>query len=125
MNGRQYTPKLVASHVCFGTALPPTSPRGTTHRASQLRTPKLHPELDDRRPAASLGGTSLLLSLWRELDVSTTSNQRVQVVRRREVYYESDHVLPLVLNLFDGGHCIDDQAALQPDRAAIRKPVPD
>jgi len=67
-----------------------------------------------------LGGISLLLSLWRKLDVSTAIDQNMHVLRRRKVYYESDHVLAHVLNLFSGGNCIEDQAALQQDCAVLR-----
>ena len=120
MTGRQYTEKLVASHVNSGTALPAAALRRAARGGRQLRTPKLHVELDDRLPATCFGGIGLLLALWRRLDVASIIDDRVSVLRRHKPYYESDHVLAQVLNLFSGGGCIEDQAALQQDRAVLR-----
>jgi hypothetical protein len=120
VNALQYSAKLFASHVNTGTAQPRLLSDGAADGARQLRTPKLHLELEERLPATCFGGLGLLLTLWRQLKLSDAIDRRVRVLRRHNPYHESDHVLAQVLNLFAGGSCIEDQATLQLDGAVLR-----
>ena len=65
-------------------------------------------------------GVGLLLARWRKLKNSDEIDNSVQVLRRHNPYHESDHMLAQVLNLFTGGTCIEDRAALQQDRGVLR-----
>lgn len=120
MNRPKYASRITAGHVNSGTSLPrePLSTKAGSGR--QLRTPRLHTEVDDRLPATCVGGLGVVAALWRRLGLSETIDCRVHVLVRHNPYHESDHVLAQVMNLVAGGTCIEDMASLQLDRAVLR-----
>jgi hypothetical protein len=111
---------LVAGHVNVGTAIDRAAHETVVDGPRQLRMPKLQVGGDARLPATSVGGLSLLLALWRRLGVSAVIDEKVTVLKQHRPYHESDHVAAQVANLFVGGECIEDQAALQTDPAVLR-----
>lgn len=122
MNGCDYRPRVVASHIGSGTAFPMQGSAGPGggRDGRVARVPKIHTELNDRVPATCFGGLSLFFDLWRSLKISERLDESVQVLRRHKLYHESDHVLAHTVNLFSGGTCIEDQAILQGDQAVLR-----
>jgi hypothetical protein len=101
---------LRATHVNIGTALP-RHDREDQGRP-ELRHPKLQPVVE-RRGATALGGLSLASSLVRGLGLAQAIDSRLALLKAHRPYYESDHVLTHVYNLFTGGSAIEDIADLQ------------
>lgn len=109
-----------ASHLNTGTAQlraelpwPETSGR-------VLRLPALHTEVDTRSEVTPYGGLLLVSQLARRFDMARVIDERVHVLKEHKPYHESDHVLALAMNLFVGGTCIEDLAALQSSEAVRR-----
>ena len=109
-----------ASHLNTGTGIaeedlawPETSGRVT-------RLPRLHLEVDERSTVTLYGGLSLAAAFWKRFRVAQEIDDRVHVLRLHLPFHESDHVLAQALNLYAGGECLEDQAALQHDAGVLR-----
>jgi hypothetical protein len=77
-----------------------------------LRHPKLQmsSEPSDTTP---YGGLALAASLVRSLGIAPDLNRELSLLASHRPFYESDHVLTHVYNLYAGGTCIEDIADLQ------------
>jgi hypothetical protein len=85
-----------------------------------LRTPKLHPEIDERAVATSYGGLALVEQLCRSFKLAQTIDRHVHVLKQHQPYHESDHILAQALSLYVGGHALEDLSSLQHDEAVRR-----
>jgi len=111
---------LRASHVNTGTSDDDQRNLFPERPGPVVRPPRYRVERSGDDRVTPLGGVGLAASLVRRLHLSRDIDARVQVLRRHVPYRESDHVLAHALNLFSGGECIEDMAALQTSRAACR-----
>jgi hypothetical protein len=109
-----------ASHVNTGTGIleeelvwPETSGRVT-------RLPRLHLEVAERSTVTAYGGLALATAFLKRFGVAQQIDERVHVLKLHLPFHESDHVLAQVLNLYVGGECLEDQAALQHDEGVLR-----
>lgn len=99
-----------ATHVNTGTELP------LHHRSDQDRPEFRHPKLRavvEKGCATALGGLALAAGLVRSLRLPRSIDSRLKLLSSHRPYYESDHVLTHVYNLFVGGAAIEDIADLQ------------
>ncbi len=107
----QHTSSIRASHVNQGTAF--VGPVGPARRSGPvLRHPKLQmsSEPSDTTP---YGGLALAASLVRSLGLAQDLDRELSLLASHRPFYESDHVLTHVYNLYAGGTCIEDIADLQ------------
>ena len=77
-------------------------------------------EVADRSTVTPYGGLVLALAFLRRFRVAQAIDERVQVLKLHLPYHELDHVIAQALNLYAGGTCIEDQAALQHDEGVLR-----
>jgi len=77
-------------------------------------------EVADRSTVTPYGGLALASAFLRRFRVAQAIDERVQVLKLHLPYHESDHVIAQALNLYAGGTCIEDQAALQHDEGVLR-----
>jgi hypothetical protein len=88
-------------------------PVGPARRSGPvLRHPKLQmsSEPSDTTP---YGGLALAASLVRSLGLAQDLDRELSLLASHRPFYESDHVLTHVYNLYAGGTCIEDIADLQ------------
>jgi hypothetical protein len=85
-----------------------------------MRLPRLHVEVADRSTVTPYGGLALASAFLRRFHVAQAIDERVHVLKLHLPYHESDHVIAQALNLYAGGTCIEDQAALQHDEGVLR-----
>lgn len=101
-----------ASHVNDGTALTEKErPRGVTTKRT-FRGPKLTASVD-ARDVTEIGGLALAVRFVAKLRVAQRIDKALPLLRVHRGYFESDHVLTHVYNLFSGGTCIEDIGHLQ------------
>ena len=109
---KDHTPSIRASHVNQGTAFTSQAGGSGRKRGPVLRHPKLHlsSEPSDSTP---YGGLALAAGLVRSLDIARDLDRELSLLASHRPFYESDHVLTHVYNLYAGGTCIEDIADLQ------------
>ena len=117
---KKATPSVRASHLNTGTGIseeklawPETSGRVT-------RLPRLRVEVAERSTLTPYGGLALATALLKRFRVAQEIDERVHVLKLHRPFHESDHVLAQALNLYVGGECLEDQAALQHDEGVLR-----
>ena len=109
-----------ASHLNTGTGIPEEELAWPETSGRVTRLPKLHVEVADRSTVTPYGGLALASAFLRRFRVAQAIDERVQVLKLHLPYHESDHVIAQALNLYAGGTCIEDQAALQHDEGVLR-----
>ena len=114
------TAPVRASHVNVGTAIPEEELAWPETSGRVVRLPRLHLEVDSRSTVTAYGGLALAADVLRRFRVAEKIDARVHVLKLYLPYHESDHVLAQALNLYAGGTCIEDQAALQHDEGVKR-----
>ena len=67
-----------------------------------------HYEMAERTRVLPFGGLGAMHQLVRNLKLDREINRRVRLLKIRNPYYESDHVLNLAYNVLCGGTCIED-----------------
>ena len=83
---------------------------------------RVHVEVDRRGRGTPYGGLALAHQLVQGLELPQAIDHGVPIFKIHLPYYESDHLLTHVYNLFAGGSCIEDIASLQ-DSEAFRSLV--
>lgn len=73
-----------------------------------LRGGNIHYEVAEKTRAVGCGGLGLMQQLVKKLGVAQAIDERVEVLKRHQPYYESDHVLNLIYNVASGGLCLQD-----------------
>lgn len=111
---------LRASHVNTDTSDDDQRTLFPNHEGPVVRPSRYRVERSGDDRVTPLGGVGLAASLVRRLHLSREIDARVHVLRRHLPYRESDHVLAHALNLFSGGECLEDMAALQTSGAVCR-----
>ena len=101
-----------ASHVNTGTAFPRDREIETGRGGRVLRHGKLHAELGGET-ATARGGLALAVGVARRIRLPSVLDKHLNLLRVHRPYTEADHVLTHAYNLFSGGECIEDIAALQ------------
>lgn len=101
-----------ASHVNSGSSFPVPCAPPLPARASQVRLPKVHAELEPSDTTA-LGGLALASRLLSRLGAHQVFARHLKLLRVPKRYRDSDHVIAQILNLFAGGSCLEDLAQLQ------------
>jgi len=109
-----------ASHVNTGTNIAREELPWPETGGEVMRLPKPHVELQQGGPITAYGGVVLVAEFLRRFRVAQTINERVHVLKLYLPYTEADHVLAHALNLYTGGTCIEDMAALQHSEAICR-----
>jgi len=104
--------QIRASHVNSGTALSRRREIQTGRGGRVLRHGKLHPELCEEA-TSSRGGLALAVGVARQIGLPSLLDTHLQLLKVHRPYTEADHVLTHAYNLFVGGECIEDIAALQ------------
>lgn len=109
---KQHTSSIRASHVNQGTSFALSGDCKRRRSGPVLRPPKLHlsSEPSDTTP---YGGLALAASLVRSLGIAGDLNRELSLLSSPRPFFESDHVLTHVDNLFAGGSCIEDISDLQ------------
>ena len=114
------SPTPRASHVNSGTGVPRDELAWPGTRGRVLRTPKLHPEIDERAVVTPYGGLALVEQFCRTFKVAQTIDKAVHVLKQHQPFHESDHVLSQVLSLYVGGRTLEDLSSIQHDEAVRR-----
>jgi len=78
------------------------------HGGPVLRGGNYRYEMAGRTRALAHGGIGAIHALVRGLGLERRINQRVRLLKIRNPYHESDHVLNLAYNVLCGGTCIED-----------------
>ncbi len=84
------------------------------------RLPRLHVEVAERSTVTPYGGLALAAAFLKRFRMAQEIDERVHVLKLHLPFHESDHVLAQALNLYVGGECLEDQAALQHDEGVLR-----
>lgn len=101
-----------ASHVNVGTGIPSDLLKPGPVRGPVFRHRKLHTELESSN-STELGGLALAARLIAAIKAPREIDDAVSVLRSHRPFFESDHVLTHVYNLFTGGTAIEDITSLQ------------
>jgi len=109
-----------ASHVNFGTSVPPEELPWPEHVGPVMRTRRLHLETEERATVTRFGGLALVQGFLRRFGVAKLIDEQVEVLKIHLPYHESDHVLAQALNLYVGGSCLEDMMHLQQDETVLR-----
>jgi hypothetical protein len=117
---KQPSPPPRASHVNFGTSVPPDELPWPEHGGPVMRTRTLHLETEERATVTRFGGLALVQGFLRRFAVAQLIDEHVHVLKIHLPYHESDHVLAQALNLYVGGSCLEDMMHLQHDEAVLR-----
>lgn len=108
-----------ASHVNAGTSIPREELRSNGQRGREFRHPRLQASAESS-DATAVGGLALAARLMAKLEAPQRIDAALSLLKIHRPFYESDHVLTHVYNLFVGGSCIEDIANLQHSEAARR-----
>ena len=85
-----------------------------------MHLPTLHLEVEPRSEVTPYGGLALVVPFVRRFKVAQILDHQVHVLKQYKPYHESDHILALAFNLYVGGTCLEDLAALQESEAVRR-----
>ncbi len=85
-----------------------------------MRLSRLHLEVAERSTVTPYGGLALAAAFLQRFHVAREIDERVHVFKIHLPFHESDHILAQALNLYAGGECLEDQAALQHDEGVLR-----
>jgi hypothetical protein len=95
---------------------------GTSFRSSELRAGRPGRRVfgsgrlqvgSESGSSTAYGGLSLATALVGRLELADVLDRELRLLKRRQPFSESDHVLTQVYNLFVGGTCLEDIANLQ------------
>lgn len=100
------------THVNDGTSLDRGKRRQRVTKRRAFRSPKLSVSVDSS-DTTEIGGLALAVRLAAKLKVPQQIDKALSLLKVHRGYFESDHVLTHVYNLFTGGTCIEDIAHLQ------------
>ena len=114
------TPIIRASHVNTGTAMLPNALPWPSTPGRVMHLPTLHLEVEPRSEVTPYGGLALVVPFVRRFKVAQILDHQVHVLKQYKPYHESDHILALAFNLYVGGTCLEDLAALQESEAVCR-----
>ena len=114
------TASVRASHLNSGTGIPEEELAWPETSGRVTRLPGLHLEVAERSTVTPYGGLALVTALLKRFRVAQEIDERVHVLKLHLPFHESDHVLAQALNLYVGGECLEDQAALQHDEGVLR-----
>jgi hypothetical protein len=109
-----------ARHVNTGTGIAEEDLAWPETSGRVMRLPRLHVEIAPRSTVTPYGGLALAEAFLKHFRVAQQIDQRVRVLKLHLPFYESDHILAQALNLYVGGECLEDQAALQHDEGVLR-----
>lgn len=109
-----------ASHVNTATGIPRDELPWPETRGRVLRLPKPNMELLRGGPITAYGGVALVSEFLRRFRVAQGIDEKVEVLKLHLPYTEADHVLAQAINLYVGGMCIEDMAAIQHSEAICR-----
>lgn len=73
-----------------------------------LEKGNIHYEISGRCQAVGCGGIGLIQEVVETTGLRTAIDEKLSLLKRRQPYFESDHVLSMMLNLVAGGRCLDD-----------------
>jgi hypothetical protein len=111
--------RIRSSHVNSGTSLSREALTCSGKRGGELRHPKLEVSIE-RSDTTPYGGIALAARLADSLSLPREIDRHVRVLKRRNPFSASDHVLIHVYNLFLGGTCIEDIGELQRSNPIVR-----
>jgi hypothetical protein len=114
------TALIRASHLNTGTGIPEEELVWPETSGRVTRLPGLHLEVAPRSTVTPYGGLALASAFLKRFRVAQEIDERVHVLKIHLPFHESDHVLAQALNLYAGGECLEDQAALQHDEGVLR-----
>ncbi len=114
-----HTSSIRASHVNQGTSFSLSGEGGGRRRGPVLRHPRLQCDVEPSE-TTPYGGLALAASLVRNLGIAKDLNRELSLLASHRPFFESDHVLTHVYNLYAGGTCIEDIADLQTSEAVRR-----
>jgi hypothetical protein len=114
------TAPVRASHLNTGTGIPEEELAWPETSGRVMRLPRVHLEVAERSTVTSYGGLALAAAFLQRFRVAQEIDERVHVLKIHLPFHESDHVLAQALNLYAGGGCLEDQAALQHDEGVLR-----
>jgi hypothetical protein len=72
-----------------------------------------HYEMAERTRALAAGGIGAIHQLVRRLGLERRINERVRLLKIRNPYFESDHILNIAYNVLCGGTCLEDLELLR------------
>ena len=73
-----------------------------------------------RSPLVSYAGIAAARDLIKKLDIASTIDSTVSVLKRHRPYFESDHILNFAYNFLTGGETINDIERLQESQGFLR-----
>jgi len=91
-------------------------PQGRTARPV-FRNRQVRVQTQHRGTVTPYGGVSLAHDLLMRLGIDRDLNKSLPLLKMHMPYFESDHILTHVYNLYVGGTCIEDIASLQHSQA--------
>jgi hypothetical protein len=84
-----------------------------------IDTPAIKYELSDKQQAISAGGLGTIMQLIGQLDLRSTINEAIPLLKIHLPYDEADHVFNMALNLLAGGSCLDHLETRRTDEAYL------
>lgn len=76
-------------------------------------------EMAERTTATKAGGLAAIHTMARRLGLPKAIDSRLELLKRHQPYFESDHVLALAYSALAGGTCLQDLALLREDEALL------
>jgi hypothetical protein len=117
---KKLTAPVCASHLNTDTGIPAEELAWPETSGRVTRLPRLQVEIAERSTVTPYGGLALATAFLKRFRVAQEIDARVHVLKFPLPFHESDHVLAQALNLYVGGACLEDQAALQHDEGVLR-----
>jgi len=68
----------------------------------------IHYDFDGRNSGISCGGIGVIQLLAKKIGLTKAIDEQLNIFKRHLPYYESDHILNIVYNIFAGGSCLED-----------------
>lgn len=78
-----------------------------------------HVEFSKRIVATRAGGVAAIHAMLTQLGFPGLLNERLNLLKRKLPYHESDHVLAMAYNILAGGHCLQDLDHVREDEAFL------
>ncbi|MCH7559032.1 MAG: hypothetical protein IIB56_16490 [Planctomycetes bacterium] len=79
----------------------------------------IHYEIADRSRGLAYGGIGGMQLLARQTGLVKAIDDKLKLLKRHLPYYESDHVLNIVYNIFCNGDCLEDIERLRNDEVYL------
>ena len=82
--------------------------RKARSKGAMIKDPNIKYEIAERSEAISYGGVGLAVKQWMAVGLSKKIDHELKLLKIKQPYSDSDHVLNIALNAYCGGQTLDD-----------------